>query len=64
MIRELKPKPSEGDLEIADSLRDLADKLEAGDVCEVVLVANLRAEGSYLRLSKFDDAWKLLGALE
>lgn len=64
MIAEFKRQPTELDIEIAQELRDLADKLENGDVTEIVAVANLRAEGQYMRVAKFDDAWKALGALE
>lgn len=64
MIREFRPQPTESDLGIARELRDLAEKLESGEVTEIVVVANLRAEGCYQRMANFDDCWKLLGALE
>jgi CO dehydrogenase nickel-insertion accessory protein CooC1 len=64
MIAEIKPRATEVDIKIAKDLRELADKLEAGDVSEIIIVANLRAEGQYQRVAKFDNAWKALGALE
>lgn len=64
VILELKPIATETDLEIAGELRELADKLEAGEVAELVVVANLRADGQFMRVAKFDDAWKALGAIE
>lgn len=64
MITELKPRASEADKEIAADLRELADKLDAGEVSEIIVIANLRTEAMYQRISKFDDAWRALGALE
>lgn len=64
MIAEIKPHVSDCDREMAQSLRELADGLEAGTIRDVVAVANLCEEGCYLRHSSFDDAWRLLGAIE
>ncbi len=64
MITKFRHEPSEEDLEIAAELHELADRLAAGDVSEIVIVANIRADSSYMRVAKFDDAWKALGALE
>lgn len=44
MITELKRKPIEGAECAAAALRDLADKLEAGECRSVVAVADLTAE--------------------
>jgi len=64
MLTEIKPHVSQDDREMAQSLRELADGLEAGTIRDVVVVANLREEGCYMRHSRFDDAWRLLGAVE
>lgn len=64
MIHELKVKPSDADRDMADELRQLADRLEAGEISELSVVANIRTEQSFLTYNKFDDVWRLLGALE
>ena len=64
MIAKFQYEPTTEDLEIAQEVHDLADKLAAGDISEIVVVANIRADGQFMRVAKFDDAWKALGALE
>jgi len=64
MIQEIKPVVSESDRDMAKELRQLADRLEAGDVSEISVVANIRADQSFYVYNNFDDAWRLLGALE
>ena len=54
----------EGDPEIAQALRELADKVECGDVRDVVVVANDQGENTFWRVGTFADRWRLLGALE
>lgn len=63
-ITELKPVATEEDRDIANHLRELADLMDEGKVSEIVIVANVRADGEFMRVAKFDDAWKALGALE
>jgi len=53
-----------GDPECASRLRDLADKVEAGDVRDVVVVADDQGERAYWCTVMFNDRWKILGALE
>jgi hypothetical protein len=47
----------------ADSLREIADQVEAGDVTEYVIVGNDITDGNYFGLAGFEDRWRLLGAL-
>lgn len=54
----------EGCPETAEALRELADKVECGDIRDVVVVANDQGENSYWRVGCFADRWRLLGALE
>ena len=64
MITELKRKPIEGAECAAAKLRDLADMLEDGECRSVVAVAYLTAEKCFYKTADFEDAWKLLAALE
>lgn len=48
----------------ADTLRDLADKMEAGEISELVVVYNDISERCFASFGHFDDRWRLLGALE
>lgn len=63
-ITELKPVATEEDRDIANHLRELADMMDEGKVSEIVVVANVRSDGEYMRVAKFECAWKALGALE
>jgi len=45
-------------------LIDLADRFEAGDITECVVVFNDREEAAFASWGSFDDRWRLLGALE
>lgn len=47
----------------ADSLREIADQVEAGVVTEYVIVGNDVADGNYMGHAGFEDRWRLLGAL-
>lgn len=53
-----------GDPELASRLRELADKVESGDVREVAVVADDQGERVFWGMANFDDRWRLLGALE
>jgi len=48
----------------ADLLRDIADRMEAGEIGELVVVYNHIAERCFASFGHFDDRWRLLGALE
>lgn len=53
-----------GDLETATALREMADRVEAGDIRDVVVVADDQGAKVFWRVGTFDDRWRLLGALE
>lgn len=55
---------AEGRKANADEIRDMADAIERGDIIEWVMVANDRASQVYMNHSKFEDRWRMLGALE
>lgn len=50
--------------EVAEFLRDLADRFERGDVTEAMIVYNDRAKQCYGSWGHFDDRWRALDALE
>lgn len=50
--------------ESAAYLRDLADRVEAGEVPEIVVVYSDRVENGFASWGDFEDRWRLLGALE
>ena len=45
-------------------MRDLADRMERGEISECAIVINDRAENAYATFGHFDDRWRLMGALE
>ncbi len=57
-------KAKHGKPDVADYLRDLADKVENGEVTDIVIVANNTADNCYMRFANFDDRWQMLGAIE
>lgn len=48
----------------AEQLRDYADRMERGEISEMVVVLNDRENKGFERFGHFDDRWRLLGALE
>ena len=53
-----------GDPETANALREMADRVESGDIRDVVVVCNDAGENAFWRVGLFEDRWRLLGALE
>jgi len=53
-----------GDPELAERLRELAEKVESGDVRDIVIVADDQGERVFWGMANFDDRWRLLGAIE
>lgn len=53
-----------GDPDTAAALREIADKVESGDIRDVVVVADDQGDKVFWRVGTFDDRWRLLGALE
>lgn len=50
--------------EWADMLRDLANRVEKGEVTDFIFVANDKVEGIYMCNAYFADRWRMLGAIE
>lgn len=50
--------------EAAAYLRELADRMEAGGITDIVVVFNDAREPAYASWGKFKDRWRLYGALE
>jgi hypothetical protein len=48
----------------AQAIRDLADRIERGDVRDFVVVANNLKDGVFISIGDFEDRWRILGALE
>lgn len=48
----------------ADEIREFADQIERGEIIEWVFVANDRESQCFVNSSKFEDRWRMLGALE
>lgn len=53
-----------GDPEFARRLREIADKVEAGTVREIVVVLDDLGDMCFERTAIFTDRWKLLAAIE
>jgi len=53
-----------GDPATAERLRELADRVESGDVREVAVVADDQGQQVFWTVVAFSDRWRLLGALE
>lgn len=53
-----------GDPDTAQALRDLADRVEAGDVRCLAVVADDQGDQVFWTIGTFDNRWHLLGALE
>ena len=50
--------------EAAAYLRSAAERVERGDISELVIVMNDREENAFASWGMFEDRWRLLGALE
>lgn len=50
--------------ESAASLRALADRMENGEIVNVVVIADDRDRKVYMSFSHFDDRWRMLGSIE
>jgi len=51
-------------LSAANTLRDIADQMEAGEISEMVVVYNSLTERGFVSFGHFEDRWRMLGALE
>lgn len=50
--------------EASTFLRELADRFDAGEISECVVVFNDRAENCFASFGHFEDRWRMLGAIE
>jgi hypothetical protein len=60
-IKLVVPK---GNPKMAATLREFADKVESGEIQNIVVVVNLGQENCLERAGAWDSRWHLLGALE
>lgn len=63
-LTKLKHPRADAWADAAKFLRELADRFEAGEVTEAVVVYNDSSDKHYASWGHFDDRWRLLGALE
>lgn len=47
----------------AQTIRDLADEVERGDVTEWLIAGNHRKDGYYFTSAGFEDRWRLIAAV-
>lgn len=65
VVSVLKPVGvSEADKEAAIYFRELADRIDAGDIGNIVVAFNDKAGNHYERYGNWRDRWQMLGALE
>lgn len=48
----------------AEEIRKIADLVEKGDIRDIVLAYDNRADKHYATYGEWDDRWRLLGAIE
>lgn len=49
---------------MADTLREIAEQIESGEVRDLVVVWDHRGENKYKSNGFFDSRWRMLGAIE
>lgn len=52
------------DKDMAEYLRELAERMDRGEIKDCVVVFNDMENKAYERYAVFEDRWRLLGALE
>lgn len=60
----IDPERAARQRETAEWLRDLADRVDEGEIPDVVVVFNDLVEPGYAAFGDFQDRWRLLGAIE
>ena len=64
LVDVVDPKVAARNKDAAEYLRELADRWEAGEVLDMVVVLNDKTGKCYGSYGNFDDRWRLLAALE
>lgn len=57
-------KPQIIDEDVLQSIEELIAEARAGNVVDIMVVANDTKGKSFVRISDFEDGWRALGALE
>lgn len=60
-ITDAKREKREDD---AAKLREIADRVERGEITEFAIACNDRENNCFMVTGSFEDRWRLLGALE
>lgn len=63
-IVKLTPPRMQRWAEAAAYLRELADRIDAGNISEIVVVFNDAEDSCFASWGEFQDRWRLYGALE
>lgn len=63
-LAPINPERAARRRETAEWLRELADRVDEGEIPDVVVVFNDLVERGYVAFGDFQDRWRLLGAIE
>lgn len=63
-VSAVSPEVAQRNAEAAAFFREFADRFEAGEILDCVVVWNDLAEKGYGTWGDFRDRWRILGALE
>jgi hypothetical protein len=53
-----------GDPEFVATLRQIADRFEAGEISEIVVITNDRENFDFRTYGDWQDRWRMIGAIE
>lgn len=53
-----------GDPEFTAYLREIADRFEAGEISEIIVITHDREHYDYRTHASWEDRWRALGAIE
>jgi hypothetical protein len=53
-----------GDAEFTAYLREIADRFEAGEISEIIVITHDRQHYDYRTHASWEDRWRALGAIE
>jgi hypothetical protein len=63
-IKQFVSVERQGNPDFANKLREIADRVESGEITDIAFVCNDREQAYYGRSVSFNDRWRLLGAIE